>query len=76
MEVDFLLQRSNSFVAIEAKANKRLDSAAFAGLKAIAELPNVARRILVYCGEHRYRHEIGVDVLPFEDFLGELAKGF
>ncbi len=76
LEVDFLLQRRDSFVAIEAKAGERLDSAAFAGLKAIAELPNVERRILVYCGDHRYRHETGVEVLPFEDFLAELAGGF
>jgi len=76
LEVDFLLQRRDNFVAIEAKAGERLDSAAFAGLKAIAELPNVERRILVYCGEHRYRHETGVEVLPFGDFLEELDRGF
>ncbi len=76
LEVDFLLKRRESFIAIEAKASERLDSAAFAGLKAIAELPNIQRRILVYCGEHRYRHETGVEVMPFEDFLEELARGF
>jgi hypothetical protein len=31
---------------------------------------------LVYLGEHRYRHETGVEVLPFVDFLGELENGF
>ncbi|MCK4305418.1 MAG: ATP-binding protein [Candidatus Eisenbacteria sp.] len=76
LEVDFLLQRGDSFVAIEAKASERLASTALSGLKAIAELPNVERRILVYCGEHRYHHESGVEVLPFEDFLGELERGF
>ena len=75
LEVDFLLQRRERFIAIEAKASERLDSAAFAGLKAIDELPNIERRILVYCGEHRYRHETGVEVLPFEDFLSEIEKG-
>lgn len=75
LEVDFLLQRGDHFTAIEVKARERLDSAAFAGLKALDELPNVSRRILVYLGEHRLRHETGVEVLPFASFLEELGKG-
>jgi predicted AAA+ superfamily ATPase len=75
LEVDFLLQQGGSFTAIEAKSRKRLDPAAFAGLKAIADLPSVTRRILIYLGDHRFRHEAGIDVLPFEDFLEELDRG-
>jgi predicted AAA+ superfamily ATPase len=75
LEVDFLLQRGDRYIAIEAKARERLDSAAFSGLKAVADLPNVVRRILVYVGEHRYRHETGIEVLPFEGFLEELRSG-
>ncbi|MBM3318532.1 MAG: ATP-binding protein [Candidatus Eisenbacteria bacterium] len=75
LEVDFLLQRGDSFTAIEAKARERLDSTAFAGLRAVAELPNVSRRILVYLGDRRLRHETGVEVLPFASFLEELERG-
>jgi predicted AAA+ superfamily ATPase len=75
LEVDFLLQRGDGYVAIEVKARERLDSAAFAGLKAVAELPNVVRRILVYLGEHSYLHETGIEVLPFQDFVEELETG-
>jgi len=76
LEVDFLLQRGDNFTAIEVKARERLDSSAFAGLKALDELPNVSRRILVYLGDQRLRHETGVEVLPFASFLEELEKGF
>ena len=75
MEVDFLLQRGDAVIAIEVKARGRLDPAAFAGLKAVAELSGVSRRILIYLGGHRFRHETGVEVLPFASFLEELEKG-
>ncbi len=44
LEVNFLLQCGDSFIAIEAKARERLDATAFAGLKAVVDLPNVPRR--------------------------------
>lgn len=75
IEVDFLLQRGASFIAIEVKARERLDPAAFSGLKAVAELPGVTRRMLVYLGDHHFRHEAGIDVLPFRDFVEELEQG-
>jgi uncharacterized protein len=76
VEVDFLLARGGRFVAIEVKAGERVDGAACAGLNAIADLPGVERRILVYLGERVLRLESGVEVLPFENFLVELEKGF
>jgi predicted AAA+ superfamily ATPase len=75
IEVDFLLQRGDSFTAIEVKARERLDPAAFAGLRAIGDLKGVTRCLLVYLGETSYRHEAGIEVLPFERFLEELEKG-
>ncbi|MBI4607329.1 MAG: ATP-binding protein [Planctomycetes bacterium] len=75
VEVDFLLQRGDRFTAIEVKARERLEPAAFAGLKAIADLPGVTRRILVYLGETSFRHEAGIEVMPFDRFLAELEKG-
>ncbi len=75
IEVDFLLQRGDKFTAIEVKARERLDPAAFAGLKSIADLRGVTRRILVYLGERGFRHEAGIEVIPFEQFLRELERG-
>ncbi|MEZ4652074.1 MAG: ATP-binding protein [Candidatus Eisenbacteria bacterium] len=75
LEVDFLLQRGDRYVAIEVKAKERLETRAFHGLRAIAELPGVSRRILVYLGDRRFRHEEGIEVLPFDDFLAEIRNG-
>jgi predicted AAA+ superfamily ATPase len=75
LEVDFLLQRADRFTAIEVKARERTHSADFDGLKAIGDLPGVGRRILVYLGEFDFRHEAGIDVMPFERFLETLEAG-
>ncbi len=75
IEVDFLLQRGDTLVAIEVKSSRRPDQKAYAGLKAIAELPGVTRRILVCLCDERFRHESGVEVLPFGDFVHELENG-
>jgi len=74
-EVDFLLQRGDTFIAIEVKARERIVSGDFAGLRAIADLPAVSRRLLVYLGDQRLTHESGVLVLPLDAFLTELSKG-
>ncbi|MEZ4647331.1 MAG: DUF4143 domain-containing protein [Candidatus Eisenbacteria bacterium] len=74
-EVDFLLQRGDRFLAIEVKARDRLDSSCFAGLKAIHELPGVTRRMVVYLGDREYRHEAGIDVVPFGRFVEEVDRG-
>ncbi len=47
----------------------------FAGLKAIAELKGVRRRIVVFPGEHPYNTEDGIEALPAGEFAGELASG-
>lgn len=75
LEVDFLLQQGDRFVAIEVKARERLDASAFAGLKAIADLTGVTRRILVYLGDRAFHHEAGIEVLPIERFIEELGAG-
>jgi predicted AAA+ superfamily ATPase len=75
VEVDFLLRRGDRFTAIEVKARERPDPASFAGLKAVADLPGVERRILVHLGEHGFRDESGIEVMPFEKFLAELERG-
>ena len=45
-EVDFLIQRGREFTAIEVKAKERLSSPDLKGLKAIASLKGIGRRLL------------------------------
>ncbi|MCC6472750.1 MAG: ATP-binding protein [Burkholderiales bacterium] len=74
-EVDFLLRRGREFVAVEVKAGQRLISPMLQGLRAIAELPGLARRILVYSGDRSLCVEDGIDVWPLERLSEALAGG-
>jgi predicted AAA+ superfamily ATPase len=71
-EVDFLVQRGDELLAIEVKAKRTLAARDFAGLKAIAELPGIRRRLLVFLGERPFRTEDGIDALPASGFAEEL----
>ena len=69
-EVDFLIKRGKEFTAIEVK--ERLSSHDFKGLKAIAALKGIRRRLVVFQGDRPFRTEDGIDALPIRDFLQEL----
>ena len=71
-EVDFLVQRGKDFTAIEVKAKEGLSSHDFKGLKAIAALKGVRRRMVVFLGDRPFRTEDGIEALPVRDFLHEL----
>jgi predicted AAA+ superfamily ATPase len=74
-EVDFLLRRGARFVAVEVKASTRADAESLRGLRAIAGLRGLERRVLVHLGRAPRRTEDGIDVLPFADFSALLASG-
>jgi predicted AAA+ superfamily ATPase len=74
-EVDFLLRRGREFVAIEVKATVKPGPADFTGLKAVAELAGLKRRILVHLGARAFTTPQGVEALPAERFAKELAAG-
>jgi predicted AAA+ superfamily ATPase len=74
-EVDFLLRRGRERVAIEVKAARRWKPDFARGLRAIADLPGLARRIVVYLGAERLRPEKGIEVLPLPAFLAEIERG-
>jgi predicted AAA+ superfamily ATPase len=74
-EVDFLLRRGREFLAIEVKAKSRFSTLQLAGLRAIGELPRLARRILVYLGDRQLRTEDGIDVWAFDHFTAAVADG-
>jgi predicted AAA+ superfamily ATPase len=73
-EVDFLIQRGKAFIAIEVKAKETLVPRDFAGLRAIADLGGVKRRVLVFLGRRPFRTDDGIEVLPVRDFLEELQE--
>jgi predicted AAA+ superfamily ATPase len=72
IEVDFLLKSGRDFVAIEVKSGTRLRPEWLKGLEAIAELPRLKRRILVYLGDRNMRTASGIDVVTLGTFLSEL----
>ncbi len=73
VEVDFLLKAGRDLLAIEVKSQSRLASQHLSGLKAIADLPRLARRVLVYTGKRRHRTQDGAEILPVSDFAEALA---
>ena len=74
-EVDFLLRRDSELAAIEVKTQPRYHTGMLPGLRAIAELPGVARRILVYGGKRSFRTGDGIDVWSTERLQQALAEG-
>ena len=71
-EVDFLLRRDSEYLAIEAKASKRYNTALLKGLRAIEVLPGLVRRVLVHDGSRAFRTEDGIDVWPVKRFVEAL----
>jgi len=74
-EVDFLLRRRKKLVAVEVKAKRTLASRDFAGLRAVAELPGMERRLVVFLGDRPFRTEDGIDALPVPAFVAALEQG-
>ncbi|MDI7269438.1 MAG: ATP-binding protein [Myxococcota bacterium] len=74
-EVDFLLERAGEYVAIEVKTSQRVPASELKGLRAIADLAGVRRRLLVFLGRHRQKTEDGIEALPLRAFLDELESG-
>jgi predicted AAA+ superfamily ATPase len=73
-EVDFLIKRDNEFTAIEVKAKESLVPRDLKGLKAIAELRGIRRRIAVFLGERPFRTEDGMEAMPIHELLRELHE--
>jgi predicted AAA+ superfamily ATPase len=75
-EVDFLLRFGKRFVAIEAKASASYSGNALSGLRAIADLPGIRRRILVYQGRSLAKTEDGIEIMPLSEFLAATQRAF
>jgi len=74
-EVDFVLRRGREQLAIEVKASTRFSSEQLVGLHAIADLPRLTRRVLVYLGERSLKMDDGIEVWPFDRFARTVAEG-
>ena len=66
-EVDFVLTRDREYLAIEVKAAERYNTSMLKGLRALADLPGLARRVLSYRGRRAFKTEDGIDVWPLEN---------
>ena len=73
-EVDFLLRRGGELAAIEVKSQPRYHTGMLLGLRAIAELPGMARRVLVYGGKRSFRTGDGIDVWSTDRLQQALAE--
>jgi predicted AAA+ superfamily ATPase len=73
-EVDFVLSRRKARLAVEVKATRTLRPADLRGLRAIADLPGLARRLLVFLGSDRLTTLDGIEAVPFAAFAEELAQ--
>jgi predicted AAA+ superfamily ATPase len=75
-EVDFLLRCGKRFIAIEVKSGTGNPAAALSGLRAIAGLSGLHRRILVYLGKSVEKTVDGIEILPLQDFLEASRRSF
>lgn len=74
-EVDFLLKRGDELTAVEVKAKAQASPKDCKGLRAIKELPNVKKRILVCIGGEPGKTAEGIDIWPFDFFCKTLKEG-
>ena len=72
-EVDFLLVRGADLIAVEAKSGNTFADTWCKGLRAVAQLKGLNRRIIVYPRGPVLRTEDGIDVFPFQHFSDLLA---
>jgi predicted AAA+ superfamily ATPase len=75
VEVDLLLRRGKDLVALEFKPGRIVRDSDLRGLRAIAELPRVGRRIVVFTGERPMATEDRIEILPVREFLHEVESG-
>ena len=74
-EVDVLLRRGRELLAVEVKSTTRYHTGLLKGLRAVAALPRLARRVLVYAGRGAFASSDGIDVWPADRFADAVAAG-
>ncbi len=66
VEVDFMLTRDRQHLALEVKAAQRYNTTMLKGLRAVADLDGLNRRILIYRGQRAFRTGDNIEVWPIE----------
>ena len=74
-EVDFLLRRGEEFVTIEVKSGATFTESWCKGLRALADLEGLCRRIVVYPEGPELRTADGIEILPFSAILRPVGRG-
>lgn len=74
LEVDFLLMKNKAFTAIEVKSGNAFSEKWCRGLRAIADLKGLGRRVIVYPQGPYLKTEDNIEVMPFEHFARQLAQ--
>lgn len=69
LEVDFVLRRSDELVAVDVRAGRKVFEADLRGLRAIAGLPGLRRRLVICRVERRQRTADGIEILPVPAWL-------
>jgi predicted AAA+ superfamily ATPase len=75
-EVDFLLVKGKKIIAVEAKSGKSFSENWGKGLRAVASLKGLQRRIIVYPSGPSLKTKDGIEVLPFSLFAEQLIQDF
>lgn len=73
--MDFLLVREGELIAVEAKSGAAFREDWCKGLRAVARLEGLKRRMVVYPDGPVMKTHDGIDALPFHRFAEELASG-
>jgi predicted AAA+ superfamily ATPase len=73
--VDFLLIRGADLIAIEVKSGKTFTDHWCKGLRAVAALKGLRRRMVVYPDGPAMKTRDGIEVVSFRQFAEELAAG-
>jgi predicted AAA+ superfamily ATPase len=71
--VDFLLVQGTALVAVEARSGNTFAEAWCKGLRAVAQLAGLRRRIIVYPRGPVLQTRDGIEVFPFQYFAEQLA---
>src|SRR3972149_11924300 len=74
IEVDFLLVRGANLIAVEAKSGNTFRDAWCKGLRAVAKLEGLKRRIVVYPDGPVMKTQDDIDAMLFRRFADELAS--
>jgi predicted AAA+ superfamily ATPase len=72
-EVDFLLVQGAALIAVEAKSGNTFTEAWCKGLRAVAPLQGLRRRIIVYPHGPVLQTTDGIEVMPFQHFADQLT---